>query len=230
MDPKSQGAFLEVPPTSIMEGSDCNPYKALALQGRHSSGHFSCTSSPNPLGSLGGWGGTVIPVLWRTKLRHRAVQGNSPKATHLRKSWDLNPGGPSLSSEALLLAYREVKLCRWRQMAPGGVGGKSPSFQIPILHVVKSENSAGGSWTSRKKLGSGGRPGFDSGSVTYLLCEPPVRFSLSWCLSLSVWKVPVLFGVRDWLPVLLSFNLGLPWAPFTPRRLKFRPPEPTVLS
>ena len=81
VDPKSQDAFLEVPPTSTIEGSDCNPYKALALQGRHSSGHFSCTSSPNPLGSLGGWGGTVIPVLWRRKLRHRAVQGNSPKAT-----------------------------------------------------------------------------------------------------------------------------------------------------
>ena len=100
MDPKSQDAFLEVPPTSIIEGSNCNPYKALALQGRHSSGHFSCTSSPNPLGSLGGWGGTVIPVLWRRKLRHRAVQGNSPKATQLRKNWDLNQGGPSLSSEA----------------------------------------------------------------------------------------------------------------------------------
>lgn len=115
--------------------------------------------------------------------------------------------------------------------ADGFLGrGKCPSFQVPILHVMKFENSAGGSWTSRKKLGSGGRPGFESGSVTYLLCEPLVHFSLSWRLSLPVWKILVLLGVRDWLPVLLPFKLGLPWAPFTPRRLKFRAPEPTVLS
>lgn len=66
---------------------------------------------------MGVGGGTVIPVLWRRKLRHREVKGNSPKTTQLRKSWDLKPGGPSLYSEALLLAYTEVKLCLWRQMA-----------------------------------------------------------------------------------------------------------------
>ena len=86
VDPKSQDAFLEVPPTSIIEGSNCNPYKALALQGRHSSGHFSCTSSPNPLGSLGGWGGTVIPVLWRRKLTFREIKWQA-KITELSNWW-----------------------------------------------------------------------------------------------------------------------------------------------
>ena len=114
--------------------------------------------------------------------------------------------------------------------ADGSLGrGKSPSFQVPILHVMKSENSAGGSWTSRKKLGSGGRPGFDSG-LSLTCCVNPWYISHSRAPQSPRLENTCSVGCQRLAPCSLALQAGPALGSLHPKKAEIQGSRAQVLS